>query len=74
MEPCGLGALQKAFEQLKEMYQDGEIKELYDFAGVEFNEFDLNVFFQAKGSFENAQFTYKDEVQKWLDFDSHKVM
>jgi len=29
------------FEQLKEMYQDGEIKELYDFAGVEFNEFDL---------------------------------
>jgi DNA-binding FrmR family transcriptional regulator len=34
---------------------------------TEFNEFDLNVFFQAKGSFENAQFTYKDEVQKWLD-------
>jgi hypothetical protein len=34
---------------------------------TEFNEFDLNVFFQAKGDYENAQFTYKDEVQKWLD-------
>jgi hypothetical protein len=34
---------------------------------TEFNEFDLNVFFQAKGSYENAQFTFKDEVQKWLD-------
>ena len=33
----------------------------------EFNEFDLNVFFSASGVGENAQFTYKDEVQKWLD-------
>ena len=35
--------------------------------GGEFNEFDLNVFFQAKGKFENAQFVYENEVQKWLD-------
>ncbi|OOF81781.1 restriction endonuclease [Rodentibacter ratti] len=34
----------------------------------EFNEFDLNLFFEAKGSGENAQFTYKNEVQKWLEF------
>ncbi len=34
---------------------------------TEFNEFDLNVFFQAKGDSKNAQFTYKNEVQKWLD-------
>jgi hypothetical protein len=34
---------------------------------TEFNEFDLNVFFQAKGDYENAQFTFKEEVQKWLD-------
>ena len=35
----------------------------------EFNEFDLNVFFSAKseGRAEDAQFIYKDEVQKWLD-------
>ena len=31
---------------------------------TEFNEFDLNVFFQAEGKFSNAKFTYKDEVQK----------
>jgi hypothetical protein len=35
--------------------------------GGEFNEFDLNVFFQAKGKFENAKFVYENEVQKWLD-------
>ncbi|OOF43472.1 restriction endonuclease [Rodentibacter trehalosifermentans] len=34
----------------------------------EFNEFDLNLFFEAKGSGENSQFTYKNEVQKWLEF------
>ena len=34
---------------------------------TEFNEFDLNVFFQAKGKGEDARFTYEDEVQKWLD-------
>ncbi len=33
----------------------------------EFNEFDLNVFFQAKGKGKDAKFTYEDEVQKWLD-------
>lgn len=33
----------------------------------EFNEFDLNVFFSAKGKFEDAKFDYENEVQKWLD-------
>ena len=33
----------------------------------EFNEFDLNVFFSAKGKGENARFIYVDYVQKWLD-------
>jgi hypothetical protein len=33
----------------------------------EFNEFDLNVFFSAKGKGKEAQFVYKNEVQKWLD-------
>ena len=33
----------------------------------EFDEFDLNIFFSADGEKDNAQFTYKDEVQKWLD-------
>lgn len=36
----------------------------------EFNEFDLNIFFSAKSETkkpEDAQFIYKDEVQKWLD-------
>ena len=33
----------------------------------EFDEFDLNVFFSATGEEENAQFKYKDYVQKWLD-------
>lgn len=33
----------------------------------EFNEFDLNVFFSAKGEYENAKFVYEDYVQKWLD-------
>ena len=34
---------------------------------TEFNEFDLNVFFKAEGKGVNAKFTYKEEVQKWLD-------
>lgn len=37
---------------------------------TQFNEFDLNVFFSAKtdtGKEEEAQFVYKDHVQKWLD-------
>ncbi len=33
----------------------------------EFNEFDLNVFFSAKGKGADAKFTYENEVQKWLD-------
>ncbi len=33
----------------------------------EFDEFDLNVFFSAKGEGENARFVYSDYVQKWLD-------
>lgn len=33
----------------------------------EFNEFDLNIFFSAKGSGQIAKFKYEDEVQKWLD-------
>jgi hypothetical protein len=33
----------------------------------EFNEFDLNAFFAATGSGSAAQFTHKDDVQKWLD-------
>lgn len=35
--------------------------------GGEFNEFDLNIFFLAKGNFEDAKFVYENEVQKWLD-------
>ena len=35
--------------------------------GGEFNEFDLNVFFSTTGKGENAEFLYKDYVQKWLD-------
>ena len=33
----------------------------------EFNEFDLNLFFSAKGKGREARFVYEDEVQKWLD-------
>lgn len=33
----------------------------------EFEEFDLNTFFKATGSQENAQFVHKSEVQKWLN-------
>jgi len=35
--------------------------------GGEFNEFDLNTFFSAKGEGEEARFVYEDYVQKWLD-------
>ncbi len=35
--------------------------------GGEFNEFDLNVFFSAKGVGDQAKFVYESEVQKWLD-------
>ncbi len=33
----------------------------------EYDEFDLNVFFSAKGKGEAARFVYENEVQKWLD-------
>ncbi len=33
----------------------------------EFDEFDLNTFFSAKGELTQASFIYKAEVQKWLD-------
>jgi hypothetical protein len=33
----------------------------------EFNQFDLNEFFSAEGEGDDAEFVYKDEVQKWLD-------
>ena len=33
----------------------------------EFDEFDLNAFFDADGSGKAAKFKYKDDVQKWLD-------
>ncbi len=36
-------------------------------AAGEFDEFDLNIFFSARGKDEEAEFVYRDEVQKWLD-------
>lgn len=33
----------------------------------EFNEFDLNAFFQADGEGKKARFKFENEVQKWLD-------
>ncbi|MBQ7165186.1 MAG: DEAD/DEAH box helicase family protein, partial [Clostridia bacterium] len=33
----------------------------------EYDEFDLNVFFSAKGKGDDAKFVYENEVQKWLD-------
>ena len=33
----------------------------------EFNQFDLNEFFNTEGSYESAKFKYEDEVQKWLN-------
>ena len=33
----------------------------------EFDEFDLNAFFEASGTGKKATFKYKDDVQKWLD-------
>ena len=33
----------------------------------EFDEFDLNSFFEAEGKGEDAVFKHHDEVQKWLD-------
>lgn len=36
-------------------------------SGGEFDEFDLNAFFAAKGVGANAAFEHKDDVQKWLE-------
>jgi len=36
-------------------------------SGGEFNEFDLNEFFEASGTGAKAQFKHKSDVQKWLD-------
>jgi hypothetical protein len=36
-------------------------------SGGEFNEFDLNAFFEATGAGVPAQFKHKSDVQKWLD-------
>lgn len=36
-------------------------------SGGEFDEFDLNAFFEARGADESAEFTHKNDVQKWLD-------
>lgn len=36
-------------------------------SGGEFDEFDLNAFFEATGEDESAEFAHKDDVQKWLD-------
>ena len=33
----------------------------------EFDEFDLNAFFEATGTGAKAQFKHKSDVQKWLD-------
>ena len=35
--------------------------------GGEFNEFDLNLFFSAEGTGDDAQFKFKEHVQKWVD-------
>ena len=35
--------------------------------GGEYNSFDLNAFFEAKGEGDSAEFVLKDYVQKWLD-------
>lgn len=36
-------------------------------SGGEFDTFDLNVFFSAKGNGKDAKFVYENDVQKWLD-------
>ena len=36
-------------------------------SGGEFDEFDLNAFFEASGTGNHAQFRHKNDVQKWLD-------
>jgi hypothetical protein len=36
-------------------------------SGGEFDEFDLNAFFEASGTGDTAEFKHKSDVQKWLD-------
>ena len=48
------------------MYNDADSIRQIAIQG-EFNEFDLNVFFSAKGKGAKARFVYENEVQKWLD-------
>ncbi len=36
-------------------------------SGGEFDEFDLNAFFEAKGTGSDAEFKHKSDVQKWLE-------
>jgi len=43
-------------------------------SGGEFDSFDLNVFFSAKGTEDDAKFVYEDEVQKWLDLIRGKYL
>lgn len=63
----GLNNPYKALPQMVMMtYQLPDTLKLVAQQG-EFNEFDLNVFFSAEGTGDDATFTYKDEVQKWLD-------
>lgn len=35
--------------------------------GGEYNSFDLNAFFEARGEGDDAEFVFKESVQKWLD-------
>lgn len=42
--------------------------------GGEFDEFDLNTFFEAEGEGKNAKFKYENEVQKWLDLIRGNLM
>ena len=36
-------------------------------SGGEFDEFDLNEFFAAEGTGDDAKFKHESDVQKWLD-------
>lgn len=54
--PCMVLMTYRLPESIRTIAQSGE-----------FNEFDLNVFFSAKGKGKDAKFVYVDYVQKWLD-------
>jgi hypothetical protein len=65
------GVKQRVAEQLKTAAIKNyriELDELIAIASAgEFDEFDLNAFFEASGTGQTAQFKYKSDVQKWLD-------